>query len=218
MVLDSRTLEFKKIRILHCVWVLFYTWKWIGIEGIEWVSVIFISATAGAVIKNPTTKCRRWKRQGFYSLVRKKPWSRKWQPSSVFLLRTFHGERSLAGYCPWGQKESDMTEWLSTHMHIHCSLCACVLPCFSGAPLFADPMDCSSPGSSVHGILQERILERVTMLSSQGSFWARDRTCLFCDSCTAGGFFSAGPPGKTTPFFISCYTPYENLWMTPKSR
>ena len=168
--------------------------------------------------KESDCQCRRWKRRGFYPLVRKKPWSRKWQPSSVFLLGTFHGERSLAGSCPWGQKESDMTEWLSTHKHIHYSLCACVLHCFSGARLFADPIDCSPPGSSVRGILQERILERVDMPSSQGSLWARDRTCLSCDSCTAGWFFTAGPLGKTTMFFIGYYTPYKNLWMTPKSR
>ena len=33
-----------------------------------------------------------------------------------------------------------------------------------------DPVDCSSPGSSVHGILQARILEQVTMPSSRGSY------------------------------------------------
>ena len=34
---------------------------------------------------------------------------RKWQPTLVFLLGEFHGQRSLAGYRPWGRKESDMT-------------------------------------------------------------------------------------------------------------
>ena len=38
-------------------------------------------------------------------------------------------------------------------------------------PTFFDPMDCSSPGSSVHEILQARILKWVAMLSSRGSFW-----------------------------------------------
>ena len=37
-------------------------------------------------------------------------------------------------------------------------------------------MDCSPPGSSVHGILQARILEWVAMSSSLGSFWRRDGT------------------------------------------
>ena len=33
----------------------------------------------------------------------------------VFLLREFHGQRSLAGYSPLGRRESDTTEWLSLH-------------------------------------------------------------------------------------------------------
>ena len=36
------------------------------------------------------------------SLVRKIPWRREWQPTSVFLSGKFHGHRSLAGYSPWG--------------------------------------------------------------------------------------------------------------------
>ena len=34
----------------------------------------------------------------------------KWQPTLVFLPRESHGQRSLAGYGPWGLKESNMTE------------------------------------------------------------------------------------------------------------
>ena len=30
------------------------------------------------------------------------PWNREWQPTSVFLLGKFHGQRSLEGYSPWG--------------------------------------------------------------------------------------------------------------------
>ena len=32
------------------------------------------------------------------------PWRRKWQPTPVFLSRKSHGQRSLAGYSPWGCK------------------------------------------------------------------------------------------------------------------
>ena len=39
-----------------------------------------------------------------------------------------------------------------------------------------NPMDCSLPGSSAHGILQARILEWVAMPSSRRLFWPRDRT------------------------------------------
>ena len=45
---------------------------------------------------------------------------------------------------------------------------------------FFDPMDCSPPGSSVHGILQARILEGVAISSSRGSSQPRDRTRVSC--------------------------------------
>ena len=50
-----------------------------------------------------------------------------------------------------------------------------------------DPMDCSQPGSSVHGILQARILEWVAIPSSRGSSRPRNRTQVFC---IAGRFFA----------------------------
>ena len=43
-----------------------------------------------------------------------------------------------------------------------------------------NPIDCSPPGSSVHGILQARILEWVAMLSSRGSSRLRNRTHISC--------------------------------------
>ena len=46
-----------------------------------------------------------------------------------------------------------------------------------------DPMDCSPPGSSVHGILQVRRLEWVAISFSRGSSQTRDRTCLSDVSC-----------------------------------
>ena len=48
------------------------------------------------------------------------------------------------------------------------------------------PMDCSLPGSSVHGILQARILEWVAISSSKGSSQPRDQAQV---SHVAGGFF-----------------------------
>ena len=46
-----------------------------------------------------------------------------------------------------------------------------------------NPMDCCPPGSSVHGILQGRILEWITTSSSRGSPQPRDRTRIFYISC-----------------------------------
>ena len=54
--------------------------------------------------------CRR---SGFDPWVRKIPWSREQKPTPVFLPGKFHGQRSLAGYSPWGCKESDATKRLS---------------------------------------------------------------------------------------------------------
>ena len=45
--------------------------------------------------------------------VRKIPCWREWVSTPVFLPGEFHGQRSLAGYSPWGHKELDMTEWLT---------------------------------------------------------------------------------------------------------
>ena len=60
-----------------------------------------------------TCKCRRWKRCGFDPWVGKIRCSRKWQPAPLFLPGKFHGQRSLAGYSPWGYKELDMIEQLT---------------------------------------------------------------------------------------------------------
>ena len=82
------------------------------------------------------------------------------------------------------QKESSFK--LTRSLFVLCLAAqSCLPPC--------DPMDCSPPGSSVHGILQARILEWVAMPSSRGSSQPRDRTHV---SCLAGGFFITGPLGK----------------------
>ena len=61
-------------------------------------------------------------------------------------------------------------------------------------PTLCNPMDCSPPGSSVHGISQARILEWVAIPFFRGYSWPRDQTCV---SFIAGGFFTSAPPGET---------------------
>ena len=56
-------------------------------------------------------------------------------------------------------------------------------------PTLCDPVDCSPPGSSVHGIFQAGVLEWVAI----SSFQISDQTCV---SCLAGVFFTTEPPGK----------------------
>ena len=84
-------------------------------------------------------------------------------------------------------------------VHVHCIsdaiilVCVCVLVA-QLCPTLCDPMDCSPPGSSVHGILQARILEWVAISFSRGSSWLRDWTQV---SCIAGRFFTIWAVGKS---------------------
>ena len=68
-----------------------------------------------------------------------------------------------------------------------------VVELVSHVRLLCDSMDCGPPGSSVHGILQERILEWVGMPSSKRSSRPRDQTQ---GSWLAGRFFTTKPLGK----------------------
>ena len=76
-----------------------------------------------------------------------------------------------------------------------------VLSHFSRVRLCATPWTvCSLPGSSVHKILQARILEWVVMPSSRGPSRPRDQTSTSSVSWIAGGFFTVEPPGKSGSF------------------
>ena len=58
--------------------------------------------------------------------------------------------------------------------------CCCLAAAL--CPTVCSPVDCSPPGSSVHGIFQARILEWVAIPFSRGSFPLRDQTCVSCIS------------------------------------
>ena len=70
----------------------------------------------------------------------------------------------------------------------HLRICMCVLSCFVSNSL--RPMDCSPPGSSVHGILQARTLEWAAISSSRGSSQPSDQTRIFGISCIADRYFT----------------------------
>ena len=71
-----------------------------------------------------------------------------------------------------------------------------------------DPIDCSWPGSSVHGILQARILEWVAVSSSRGSSWPRDWPAAPVSPALAGGFLTTPLPEKPKLKVV-----YENFLM-----
>ena len=60
---------------------------------------------------------------------------------------------------------------------VFCCVCVCVA---WSCPTLCDPMDCSPPASSVHGILLVRILEWVAIPFSRGSSQPRDRAQVSC--------------------------------------
>ena len=67
---------------------------------------------AGAVRENPPANVGDTGDSGSIPELGKIPWSRKWQPTPVFLPEKSHGQRSLADYSPWGCKELELTEQL----------------------------------------------------------------------------------------------------------
>ena len=69
--------------------------------------------------KESACQCRRYKRYGFNPWVRKIPWRRKRQPSSVLLPGKSHGQKSLAGYSPWGHRVGHRS---AQHTHTHMPL------------------------------------------------------------------------------------------------
>ena len=86
---------------LHCSWISSIKDNW-GFN--RWLSG-----------KESAFQCKRHRKDEFDSAVRKIPGRRKWQSTPVFLPGKSHGQRSLAECSPWGHKELDTTERLSTH-------------------------------------------------------------------------------------------------------
>ena len=60
-----------------------------------------------------TKQLRDFTGTGFDPWIGKIPWRREYLPTPVSLLGEFHGQRSLAGYSPWGHKELDSIEGLT---------------------------------------------------------------------------------------------------------
>ena len=66
------------------------------------------------------------------------------------------------------------------YTNVYLCMCSVAKSCLT----LWDPMDCSLPSSSVHGIFQARILEWIAISSSRGSSWLRVWTHVSCISCT----------------------------------
>ena len=83
------------------------------------------------------------------------------------------------------------------YLSVIVKMCVCLVA--QSCPTLCHPMVCSPPGSSIHGILQARILERVAIHFSRGSSWARDWTWVSCITCK---FFTVWAHGKSIMNFF----------------
>ena len=89
--------------------------------------------------------------------------SQRWQPSN---------NNKCTSHCTFLNHDSFILQ-----LEV-CTSYECVSEVTQSYPTLCDPMDCSLPGSSIHGIFQARILEWVAISFSRGSSQPRDRTLV----------------------------------------
>ena len=77
-----------------------------------------LSTSFGRVYGSDEESSCQCRRRGLHPWSREIPWGRKWRPAPVFLPGKSLGQRSLAGYSPWGPNESDTVEQLSSHTQL----------------------------------------------------------------------------------------------------
>ena len=93
---------------------------------------------------------------------------------------------------------------------VYVCVCTRVRVCVHSVLTLGDPMNCSPPGSSVHGIFQARILEWVAIFFYRGSSQPRDRTGISCISYVGRQVFfftswaTEACPGDTVASGKSC--------------
>ena len=127
------------------------------------------------------------------------------RPSMTNLEMTVRADCAVSACSPLPLSIKVLAHWLSvgwsqlwTDGDALTSICCLV----AKRVTLCDPMDCSLPDSSVHGIFQARILGWVAISFCKESFWGRDWTHTSCiDGWILGRFFTTEPPWKSpTPF------------------
>ena len=94
------------------------------------------------------------------------PYNNSVEIGIIFLITIYRNENWVPKNKSWWTPHSFLSEWVGEVAQSCLTLC--------------DPMDCSLPGSSLHGILQARIQEWVAISFSRGSSRPRDRTQVSC--------------------------------------
>ena len=121
-------MHIKELWCQECFASIIYAFPHSGLNaGLHFLAPLLLGSTLQQVLAKDLSHfwaslVAQWKRT---CLSMQKSWIRflgwedtlekKWQPTPVFLPGKFHGQRSLAGYSPWGRKQLDTTWWLSTH-------------------------------------------------------------------------------------------------------
>ena len=106
---------------------------------------------------------------------------------------------------PGGTQRSDKTEEKGTHLkHLDSPDSYVLAKSLQSCSTLCDPMDCSPPGSSVHGISQGRIPEWVAIFSSRGCSRPRDWTCISYGSYTVSEIFYHWATGRSP--LMDCQT------------
>ena len=114
------------------------------------------------------------------------------QSNDLFLFSSIRAVAFQTGFCPF---------------ILEC-VCACVLSyaVLSYAPTLCNPLDYSLLDSSIHGIFQVRILEKIAICYSRESSQPRDRPSSLESPVLVGWFFTTLPPGKLSFWNGHLYT------------
>ena len=138
------------------------------------------------VVKNPPVNAGGARDAGLIPVSGKSPEGRHSNPCQCSCLQNLTGRGAWWAAVQRVTKSRTQLKWLSTHSinrgnsdlkYLCVCVCVYVHACAQSCPILSNLMGCSLPGSSVHGILQERILEWVAIPFSRGSSQARDMHC-----------------------------------------
>ena len=131
----------------------------------------------------------------------------RWRALCRSLLLFFQGKPYLC-FC-WEQSN---VYSLDLTFSVHWLCCAVLRLVIQSCLTLCDPMDCSPPGSSVHGDCRSRILKHIAIPSSRGSSQPRDRRQV---SCTAGRFFTIWAKVKNTG--VGSLSLLQGIFLTQES-
>ena len=106
---------------------------------------------------------------------------------------------------PWTEKPGSLqSEWVSSVTSVNLTLC--------------NHRDCSLPDSSIHGILQARILEWVAMSPYRGSSWPKDQIHVPCGFSFASGFFYLWATGEAWATVHGVSKSWTRPWLNSNNR